>query len=68
MDGYEVDDDKQPAPKNKPSARGNTDRSIYKEVLVWNGIDHRREVGYRQDSVKLDGMNEKFISVLTYLT
>ena len=30
MDRYKVYDDQYPAPKNKPSARGDTDLSIYK--------------------------------------
>ena len=30
VDGYEVNDDQQPSPENKPSDRGNTDRPIYK--------------------------------------
>ena len=30
-DGYEIGDDRLPAPDNKPSATGKTDRPVYKE-------------------------------------
>ena len=44
-DGYEVDDDRLPAPKNKPIPTGDNDRPVYKEGWKWSGIDHRREAG-----------------------
>ena len=68
VDGYEVNDYRQPAPKNKPSSRGDTGRPIYKYGWVCNGIDHSREAVCQQYSEKLDGLNEEFISVLTYRT
>ena len=46
VDGYEVDDDRLPATKNKPIPIGNTDRPLYKEGQKWSGIDHRRVSGY----------------------
>ena len=46
-DGYEVDDDRLPSPKNKPSATGDTDQPVYKEVWKWNGTDQRRAEGCR---------------------
>ena len=42
--------------------------SIYRDVWKWNGIYHRKAVGRRLDSEKLDGTNEEFISILTYLS
>ena len=36
---------------------GDTERPVYKEGRKWSFIDHRREADYRQDAVKLDGMN-----------
>ena len=66
--GYEVDDDRLPAPENTPNNTGKTDKLLYKEGWKWNGIDHRREEGCQQDASKLDGMNGEFITVLTYLT
>ena len=67
-DGYEVDDDRLPAPKNTPRNTVQTDLMVYKEVWKCNDIDHRRALGCRRDASKLDGMNEEFISVLTYPT
>ena len=43
--GYKVDDDRLPAPNNKPSARVDTDRPIYKDGWKFNGIDHRKASG-----------------------
>ena len=37
--------ERQQAPDNKPSARGDTDGSRYKYGFTWNGIDHRTDVG-----------------------
>ena len=46
VDGYEVDDDRHPSPKNKPSDRGkDTEQPIYKYEWAWHGIDHRRAAG-----------------------
>ena len=67
-DGYEVDDDRLPAPENTPRNTGKTDQPVYKEGWKWYGVDHRRASGCRRDAAKLDGMNKEFISVLTYLT
>ena len=53
--------------EKKPSVAVDTDWPVYKEVLKWNGIDHRRASGCLQDAAKLDGMNKEFISVSTYL-
>ena len=39
VDGYEVNDNQQPAPENKPTDRGGTDRPIYKYGWTFNGID-----------------------------
>ena len=67
-DGYKVDYDRLPDLKKKTSATGKYDRPVYKEEWKWNGIDHRRAEGCRQDAEKLDGTNKEFISVLTYFT
>ena len=67
-DGYVVDDDRPPSPENKQNSTGDTERPVYKQIWKCNDIDHRRSAGCRRDAVKLYGMNEKFISVLTYLT
>ena len=66
--GYEVDDGILPSPKNKPSDRGDTDRTICKDGCNWNFTYHRRVAGFWQYTVKLDGMNKYLISVLNYLT
>ena len=44
-DVHEVDDDRFPAPDNKPSLTGDTDRPVYKEERKWSGIYHRRAAG-----------------------
>ena len=54
--GHEVDNDRPPAPKKKPSPAGYTERSVYKEGCKWSGIYHRRAADCRQDSEKLNGM------------
>ena len=38
--GYGVEDDIIPALNNKPRAGGDTDQSLYKKRLLWNGIYH----------------------------
>ena len=44
--GYEVENDQQSEPDNKPIDRcKNTDCPRYKQVCLWNGIYHRRPVG-----------------------
>ena len=40
--GYETDDGKNPAPKNKPITRGNNEQPIYKYGWYWNVIDYRK--------------------------
>ena len=57
VDGYTFDYDILPAPENKPSARGDTDRPVYKGTWKWNGIEHRRSSGCLLDAAKLNLMN-----------
>ena len=57
-DSYEVNDNILPAPDNKPIPTGDTDRTVYKEVCKWNGIDHRSEAGCWIDAAKIDEMKE----------
>ena len=47
QDWYELNDGRLLSPENKPSARGDTRRPIYKGGWVWNGIDHRKAYGFR---------------------
>ena len=44
-DGYEVDDDRLPAPENKHSPIGETEQPVYKEGWKWSGTYHRRTTG-----------------------
>ena len=57
VDGYEVSNYQQPVPGNKPSARGDTDRPVYKGTWKWNGIEHRRSSGCLLYAAKLNLMN-----------
>ena len=38
VDWYEFNNNQQQAPEKNSSARGDTERQIYKHVWVWNGI------------------------------
>ena len=60
--------ERQQAPDNKPSARGDTDGQVYKYWWAWNGIDRRSSSGCQQDLEKLYGVNEEFIGVFNYIT
>ena len=47
LDGYEVDDDRLPSPKNKPNATGATDRPINKFGWMLNVIYRSMKSGCR---------------------
>ena len=52
---YGVQHDRLPSPENKPSARGDTDKPIYKETWERNGIYHRRTSGFQKGTENLMG-------------
>ena len=54
VDRYEVENDGLPASNNIPSARGDTDRPVYKELQTRNVIDYNCSSGCQLDSAKRD--------------